>query len=68
MRNGMTIYLKFTRVDVCDLLLACFAAEKMSHGATKWAMLHDKIERQLEDFDDEIDTLLEIYDRTGDTK
>lgn len=49
--NDMTVTMKLKRIDVCDLLLACWAADKLSEGAPKWIELHDKIEKILDEFD-----------------
>lgn len=49
--NDMTITLKLTRHEVCDLLLACLCTSESAPGAKKWDQLHDKLEEILDDFD-----------------
>ena len=56
MRNDEIMYVRLKRIDVCDLLLACIAADKDTDGdAKKWFKLHDKIREQLKTFDDLLD-------------
>lgn len=53
MLNEMTMNLKLTRIDVCDLLLACTAAQfSANDGGQKWKDLHDKLREQLHAFDE----------------
>lgn len=49
--NDMTVTLKLKRIEVCDLLLACLAADSMAQGADKWDKLHDKLMAILDEFD-----------------
>ena len=53
----MEMSLKLERIDVCDLLLACAGAMSICResGAKsdKWIALHDKLKKQLENFDKE---------------
>ena len=50
--EDMTITLK--RIEVCDLLLACTLADMSTEESNKkWANLHDKVEKLLEQFDRE---------------
>ena len=53
MLNNYTIAsLTLRRIDICDLLLACLAAqEKANDGGKKWIELHDEIMAQLDDID-----------------
>ena len=55
--NEMEMSLKLERIDVCDLLLACAGAMSICResGAKsdKWIALHDKLKKQLENFDKE---------------
>ena len=51
MLNEMTMELKLERIDVCNLLLACLAAKERSNGAEKWDELHEKLKKQLKEFD-----------------
>ena len=41
---------KLTRIEVCDLLLACSACMEASE-AKKWSELHDKLMAQLDEWD-----------------
>lgn len=54
MTNYKDMEVTLKRIDVCDLLLACLAAEEAS-GTTekdsKWSRLHEKLKAQLHDFD-----------------
>lgn len=53
--NQRTVSMKLTRIEVCDLLLACTAVSGAcaddGHPAQKWDALHDKLKAILEDFD-----------------
>lgn len=49
--NQKSMTLKLTRIDVCDLLLACTTVADES-GAEKWGKLHEKLLNQLDDFDE----------------
>lgn len=52
--NYKTMTVELNRIDVCDLLLACVAAEEnASDKGLKWTRLYDKIKSQLEAFDKE---------------
>lgn len=52
--NNSKINIELTRIEVCDLLLATFAAHQKTEGrAKKWMQLHDKIEKQLKETDKE---------------
>lgn len=50
--NESVVTLKLKRIELCDLLLACWATDKVSEGAPKWMELHDKLEAILKDFDE----------------
>lgn len=50
LRNEKTVNLKLRRIDVCDLLIACNAAEDKI-GAKKWKDLHDKLRSILDEWD-----------------
>lgn len=54
LRNEKTVNLKLRRIDVCDLLIACNAAQDES-GAEKWKKLHDKLREMLEAWDEDYD-------------
>ena len=45
--NEKTYTLKISRIELCDLLIACTAASEES-GAKKWDELHAKLMEQLE--------------------
>ena len=56
MRNEEIMYVRLKRIDVCDLLLACLAADTAAGGeAKKWFRLHDELRDQLKAFDDLLD-------------
>lgn len=55
MNNYKNCTIKITRIELCDLLLACWAAEEKS-GAEKWAKLHDKLRAQLDAIDEKLDS------------
>lgn len=67
--NALTVDLHLTRLEVCDLLIACTGIrhdmedeirdsatkdsrrEVLRQSIPKWEDLHDKLKRQLDDFD-----------------
>lgn len=50
--NYKSVDLCLTRIDICDLLLACCAAsERANDGGKKWDRLHEKLKDILNDFD-----------------
>ena len=49
--NASTMKVELSRIEVCDLLIACLAAEHET-GAKKWRSLHEKLKAQLEAFDE----------------
>lgn len=56
MRNSLNVTVDVTRIELCDLLLACLAArDKANDGGKKWDRLHDKLKAQLDGFDKELD-------------
>jgi hypothetical protein len=56
MRNEASVYVKVSRIELCDLLLSCLAASDMANdGGEKWNRLHDKLKDQLEAFDRMVD-------------
>ena len=57
MRNEFKTTLQLRRIDICDLMLACTAAEQLSNGAEKWDRLHDELKRQLEELDKQLDEI-----------
>lgn len=51
--NELEMTLTLTRKDVCDLLLACLAADDAAGGnAKKWDKLHNNLKKQLNAFDE----------------
>ncbi len=53
MLNEKIVTLKLTRIDVCDLLLACTALDcGTDESNTKWAELHDRVAEILKAFDE----------------
>lgn len=51
--------INLTRADICDLLLACLAAESISDGAKKWRKLHEKLKALLKELDKQLDEIRE---------
>lgn len=52
MLNYENYTLNLKRIEVCDLLLACLAAQNSANdGGKKWERLHDEIKKQLEEQD-----------------
>ena len=61
MRNEMKLNLQLTRLECCDLLLACTAAKYSANdGGEKWQRLHDKIETCIDEFDTQIDEIVKF--------
>lgn len=60
MRNSFKTTINVTRLDICDLLLACTAAKELSNdGGKKWERLHEKLKEQLEELDNQLDEIIE---------
>lgn len=58
MRNGFTTTIKVTRLEICDLMLACVTAKWASAGnGEKWGKLHDNLKRQLEELDTQLNEI-----------
>ena len=54
MNNYDEVSIKLYRIDICDLLLACIAAENAANDdGIKWKRLHDKLKKQLDKLDKE---------------
>ncbi len=52
MRNYDNVTVNVLRIELCDLLLACLAAQDLaSDNGEKWSRLHDKLKHQLDDYD-----------------
>lgn len=50
--NARTVNVKITRLELCDLLLACTALDNETPADTqKWGKLHDKLKNILDEFD-----------------
>ena len=50
--NAKTVTVKMKRIDLCDLMLACTALDDATDDhTTKWAKLHDRLKKILDDFD-----------------
>ena len=61
MRNHIETTLKLKRIEICDLMLACTAAQFAANdGGQKWEKLHDKLKQQLEELDKDLDQLEEL--------
>lgn len=58
-RNARTTQVELSRIDICDLMMACTrigqALKEDGKTANKWEKLHDKLKAQLDEFDAEID-------------
>lgn len=50
MTNQKIVNIELTRLDLCDLLIACTCVYNESKAA-KWKKLHDILKQQLEKFD-----------------
>lgn len=60
MRNNFKTTLNVTRIEVCDLLIACLAAKQLaSDEGKKWDRLHDKLRSQLYELDKQLDEIEE---------
>lgn len=60
MRNQFKTTINVTRGEICDLLLACTMSEfGANDGGKKWARLHEKLEKQLEELDRQLDEISE---------
>ncbi len=62
MRNEFKTTLQVKRIDICDLMLACLEAKELANDSgTKWDRLHDKLKRQLNELDTQLDELQQNY-------
>lgn len=53
--NEFKTTISITRKDLCDLLLACLAARDHANDeGRKWIDLHDKLQSQLEELDEQL--------------
>ena len=56
MRNRMKVHVEVTRSELCDLLIACVSEKiRADDGGEKWLKLHDKLSKQLDEFDAQLD-------------
>jgi len=52
--NNSIINIELTRIEVCDLLIACTTTRNTANdGGRKWERLHDNIKQQLKETDKE---------------
>ena len=47
----MVMTLELSRRDVCSLMIGCTLIYKILSDDPEWIMLHDKLKRQLEEYD-----------------
>lgn len=58
MRNHFETSIKLERIEICDLLLACMAAQDAAgDSGKKWERLHDKLKKQLDELDEQLDEI-----------
>lgn len=58
MRNNFKTTIEVKRIDICDLMLACLAAQEAANdGGEKWQKLHDKLQAQLDELDAQLDEI-----------
>ena len=51
--NSKKMTVELSRIEVCDLLLACLAAKEIANDeGKKWTRLHDELKEQLKAFDE----------------
>lgn len=51
--NARTVNVKISRLDLCDLMLACTVLDTETDPEnTKWRKLHDKLKAILNEFDE----------------
>jgi hypothetical protein len=60
MRNSFETAVQLKRIDICDLMLACLAAQSLANdGGEKWNKLHEKLKKQLNALDAQLDMISE---------
>ena len=59
--NGFETHIKVTRREICDLLIACNVMGREEESA-KWKALHDKLLKQLNSLDTQLEALLNTED------
>lgn len=58
-RNEFKTTVKLSRRDVVDLMLACLIAQDSAmDGGKKWKKLHEELQAQLDELDEQIDNLI----------
>lgn len=64
MRNDFKTHIEVTRMDICDLMLACTGSQfRANDGGQKWIKLREKLKMQLDELDSQIDKIIEFHDR-----
>lgn len=59
-RNQLNMTIRLTRLEVCDLLLACTCTQfSANDGGEKWKRLREKLREQLNDLDEQLDAIIE---------
>lgn len=59
MRNNFKTTIEVTRIDICDLMLACLAAKEAANDeGKKWDRLHDLLKEQLNELDAQLDEVV----------
>lgn len=56
MRNNFETTIQLKRIDICDLMLACSLVNNGRN--TKWKVLHDKLQDQLDKLDGQLDDII----------
>ena len=62
MRNQFETTIKLQRIEICDLLIACLNCYNETN-ATKWLELHNKLNYQLNELDEQLDKLYDDWTR-----
>ena len=61
MRNQFKSHIEVTRIEICDLVLACtLLDQRTDDSTTKWRKLHDKLKAQLDELDRQLDEVQDI--------
>lgn len=61
MRNEFKTTIQVTRLDICDLMLACSLVRgNLTNGnGEKWEKLYNELERHLDELDEQLDMVCE---------
>ncbi len=59
--NSFETHIKVTRREICDLLIACNVMGR-EEESTKWKALHDKLLKQLNSLDAQLEALFNTED------